>query len=464
MSQHALASLKHAIPQPYWLEVAAPAAEFSRQVGESRCDLAIVGGGFTGLWTALLARQRYPDRRIVLLEAQRCGGAASGRNGGFCAPSISHGVSNALKRWPQEAETLIRLGQRNLDELQHDLERFGLDAEFERQGKLNVATTPWQIEGLRALQQKYQRFGIDCRYLEGNDLKGYLDSPSYSAGLFESNYALLNPARLVQELRRTCLEQGIELYEHSPVTQLVEHSDGVHLETAYGVVQADRLALATNIFTSLLPSLKSRVIPIYDYALTTEPLSDAQLKSIGWEGRYGIADSGNQFHYWRKTADNRILWGGYDAVYPFASKLDEGLTQRPETFVRLAEQFQQSFPQLADVRFSHAWGGIIDSSARTTMFTGTASNGRIAYALGFTGQGVSASRFAANTLLDLLAGEKTERTALKMLSRTPVMFPPEPLRFTAVSLAQRGLVQEDLTGRRNLLLRTMDAFGVGFDS
>lgn len=464
MSQQALASLQHANPLPYWLDAVGPSTDFSRQVGETRCDLAIVGGGFTGLWTALLARQRYPDRRIVLLEAKDCGGAASGRNGGFCAPSISHGVSNTLKRWPLEADALIRMGRKNLNELQQDLERFGIDAEFERQGKLNVATTAWQIEGLRALQQKYQRFGIDCQYLGGDDLKAYLDSPNYTAGLFEPNYALLNPARLVRELRRVCLEQDIELYEHSAVTRLVELSNTIRLETAYGVVLADRLALATNIFTSLLPGLKSRVIPIYDYALTTEPLSDAQLRAIGWEGRYGIADSGNQFHYWRKTGDNRILWGGYDAIYPFASKLDEGLTQRPETFLRLAEQFQETFPQLGDVHFSHAWGGIIDASARTTLFTGTAAKGRIAYALGFTGQGVSASRFAADTMLDLLAGEKTERTALKMISRTPVTFPPEPIRYTAVSLAQRGLEREDRTGQRNLLLRTMDAFGVGFDS
>ncbi|MBC9249351.1 FAD-dependent oxidoreductase [Pseudomonas alcaligenes] len=464
MTPRALASLEHAIPQPYWLDAAAPPPAFTRQVGQLRCDLAVVGGGFTGLWTALQARRRYPDKRIVLLEAGACGGAASGRNGGFCAPSISHGVSNALKRWPDEAETLIRLGRQNLDELQQDIEQLGLNVEFERQGKLNVATTPWQTEGLRALEQKYRRFGIDCQYLEGDALKDRLNSPAYSAGLYEPNYALLNPVRMVRELRRACLQQGIELYEHSPVEALLPRADGITLQTAYGEVLAQRLALATNVFTNLLPQLKSSVIPIYDYALTTEPLSELQLTAIGWRGRYGIADSGNQFHYLRKTADNRILWGGYDAIYPFASKLDEGLTQRPETFVRLAEQFFATFPQLGDIRFSHAWGGIIDSSARTTLFTGCSAGGRIAYALGFTGQGVSASRFAAATLLDLLEGAHTERTALRMLSRMPFPFPPEPLRYMAVGLAQRGLEREDRTGQRNLLLRTLDAFGVGFDS
>ena len=464
MTERALASIKNATPQPYWLDAEDPQRDFTRLSGDVRGDLVIIGGGFTGLWTALLARQRYPQKHIVLVEAGFCGGQASGRNGGFCAPSISHGVGNALRRWPKEAAELVRLGRQNLDDLQRDVEQFGLNVEFERKGKLNVATQPWQIEGLRGMVKNLQRFNIDCQYLEGTELKQYLDSPAYGAGVWEPNYALLNPVKMVRELRRVCLEQGIEIYEHTPATQLQEFTDGVVLTTAYGTVQATQAVLATNIFTSLLPGLGSKVIPIYDYALTTQPLSDEQLAAIGWNDRYGIADAGNQFHYLRKTRDNRILWGGFDAIYPYGSKIEEKLTQRPETFIRLAEQFHSTFPQLGDIHFSHAWGGIIDSSARTTMFTGQTRQGRIAYALGFTGQGVSATRFAAATLLDLLAGEKTERTALKMLSRTPVMFPPEPLRYTAVSLAQRGLEEEDQTGKRNLLLRTMDAFGVGFDS
>lgn len=230
---------------------------------------------------------------IAIIEARRCGGEASGRNGGFCAPSISHGVSNALKRWPDEAEQLIRLGRQNLDELAADLQRFNINVEFERQGKLNVASQPWQVDGLRSMQRNYARFGIDCEWLEGRDLA-----------------------------------------------------------------------------PPLLGHLKSSVIPVYDYSLVSEPLSNQQLAAIGWTGRYGIADSGNQFHYLRKTADNRILWAGFDAIYHFGGRRDETLTQRPQSFQRLAEQFHQTFPALGNVRFTHAWGGIIDTSARTTMFTG----------------------------------------------------------------------------------------------
>jgi glycine/D-amino acid oxidase-like deaminating enzyme len=457
-------ALSAARPYPYWLETRTRVDPAPRLAADISADLAIVGGGFVGLWTALLARQRWPQASIVVLEAGQCGSEASGRNGGFCAPSISHGVGNALRRWPNEAEQLIRLGRDNLSAFSEDLQRYGLQVEFELAGKLNVASQPWQVDGLHAMQRNYQRFGIDCEFLQGDALKARLDSPAYVAGVFEPNYALLNPVKMVGELRRVCLEQGVQLFEHSPVTGVRQDGNQQLLSTGLGTVRTGKVALATNIAPPLLGKLKSAVVPIYDYALVTEPLSDAQLAAIGWRERYGIADSGNQFHYLRKTADNRMLWGGYDAIYHYGSQRDEALTQRPQSFLRLAEQFQATFPALAEVPFSHAWGGIIDTSARTTMFTGTAANGQVAYALGFTGQGVSASRFAALSLLDLLEGISSERTQLAMTSTAPFPFPPEPLRYAGISLAQRALAEEDRTGQRSLLLKGFDALGIGFDS
>lgn len=458
------ASLANVQPRPYWIDSISQPPPCPSVVGNLRCDLAVVGGGFTGLWTALLARQRWPSRSIAVIEARSCGGEASGRNGGFCAPSISHGVSNALKRWPMEAERLIRLGRQNLDELANDLQHFGMHVEFEREGKLNLASQPWQIEGLRSMQRNYARFGIKCEWLEGNALTQRLDSPVYHAGLFEPNYALLNPAKMAAELRRVCLEQGVQIFEKSPVQELRPEQDGLLLHTADGDVRTGKVALATNIAPPLLGHLASSVVPVYDYTLVSEPLSEAQLQAIGWNGRYGIADAGNQFHYLRKTADNRILWGGYDAIYYFGGRRDEELTQRPESFNRLAEQFRKAFPALSHISFSHAWGGIIDTSARTTLFTGCEHQGRVAYAMGFTGQGVSASRFAAQNMLDLLSGERTERTELMMTSKAPFRFPPEPLRYVGVKMAQRSLAREDRNGHRDLLLKTFDALGIGFDS
>lgn len=457
-------ALARAALRPFWLDTLEPQAPCPPLAADVRADLAIVGGGFTGLWTAVQARRRDPQARIVVIEAGRCGHAASGRNGGFCAPSISHGVGNALRRWPGEAETLVRLGRENLDGYARDVEELGLDIEFERAGKLNLASTPWQRESLRAMAANYSRFGIPFELLSGPALAARLDSPLYPEGLFEPNYALVNPARTVAELRRVALAQGVEIHEDTAVTGLHEVAQGIELVTPGGTVRAARAVLATNAAPPLLRRLGLALIPVFDYALMTRPLAARELAAIGWTGRHSIADMGNQFHYVRKTVDNRILWGGYDAIYHFGSRRDDALLDRPETFNRLAGNFAKALPQLAEVEFSHAWGGIIDTSARTTFFAGLACGGRLAYAMGFTGQGVSASRFAALALLDLVEGRETERSRLAMLRKTPFPFPPEPFRFLGVKWAQAGLAAEDRTGRRSWLNRSLDALGVGFDS
>lgn len=457
-------SIAHASAEPFWSSDRPPMPALPALATDSTCDLAIVGGGFTGLWSALKARELWPEARIVVLEGGTCGQAASGRTGGFCAPSISHGVGNALDRHPREAEMLIRLGRENLVEYERDLDHYGMDAGFELCGKLNVAATPWQATGLQTMARNYARFGIEYTLLSGNALKEKLDSPAYSAGLFEPNYALIHPGKTVSELRRVCLEQGIEVFEHSKVTGLSRDGSEMALTTERARLRSGKVILATNAAVPLLKRLTMSFIPIYDYSLVTEPLSEAQWASIGWTGSYGIADSGNQFHYFRKTPDGRMLWAGYDAIYHYGSSRDADKLQRTVTFERLAAQFKAAFPTLADVSFSHAWGGIIDTSARTTFFAGTAHGGQVAYAMGFTGQGVSASRFAALSMLDLLEGRDTERTRLKMLRRFPVPFPPEPFRSMAVRIAQNGLEKEDRTGRRPAFLRILDALGIGFAS
>jgi len=204
---------------------------------------------------------------------------------------------------------------------------------------------------------------------------------------------------------------------------------------------------------------------VYDYVLMTEPLSTAQLADIGWEGREGIGDAGNQFHYYRLSHDNRILWGGYDAMYYFAGKVAPRYDQRPETFAALADHFFATFPQLDGLRFTHAWGGAIDTCSRFSAFWGKAFDGRVAYVAGYTGLGVGATRFGGQVMLDLLDGVDNERTRLEMVRTKPVPFPPEPFRFAGIELTRRSIAAADRhEGRRNLWLRTLDRVGLGFDS
>jgi glycine/D-amino acid oxidase-like deaminating enzyme len=228
-------------------------------------------------------------------------------------------------------------------------------------------------------------------------------------------------------------------------------------------VSAARVALATNAFPPLLKRLRLSTVPIYDYALMTEPLDAERRASIGWARRQGLADAGNQFHYYRLTCDDRILWGGYDAVYYFGSRIDAALDSRPDIFAKLAGHFFTTFPQLEGVRFTHAWGGVVDTCLRMCSFFGTAFGGRVAYALGYTGMGVAESRFGAATMLELLAGGGAA-TRLHYVRSRPVPFPPEPLRYAAIEGTRRAYDRTDSTGERGAWLRMLDRFGLGFDS
>jgi glycine/D-amino acid oxidase-like deaminating enzyme len=451
--EHALARTRHAT---FWLEDA-PGDSYPELAGDLTCDLAVVGGGYTGLWTALLAKRENPGARVVLLEGKRVGWAASGRNGGFCEASLTHGDDNGLSRFPHEFDVLQRLGMRNLDEIESTIAELGLDADFERNGAIDIATEPHQIEWLR------EAAGDDSTFLDESAVRAEVHSPTYLAGLLRTrDSALVHPAKLARALARACAAAGVEIFEHSPVASI---GDGTVLTTPRGRVRSSRTALATNVFPSLLKRNRLATVPVYDYVLMTEPLTDAQLASIGWTGRQGLGDSANQFHYYRLSADNRILFGGYDAVYHYGGRVRSEYENRPATFNRLAAHFFTTFPQLDGLRFSHKWAGAIDTCSRFCAFFGTARGGRVAYATGYTGLGVAATHFGAQVMLDLLAGRSTERTSLDLVRSRPLPFPPEPAASLGINLTRWSLDRADHSeGRRNLFLKSLDAVGLGFDS
>jgi glycine/D-amino acid oxidase-like deaminating enzyme len=459
-------ALSAATPAVYWLADPDRPRPVPGLNGAEEADLLVVGGGYTGLWTALRAKERDPGRDVVILEAGVCGDQASGRNGGFASASLTHGFGNGRARWPEELAELDRLGAENLAQIGETVRRHRIDCGWEETGELIVATAPHQVEELAELGEQMRAAGHQVETLDGPAVRDELASPTYLAGLWDRRgTALVEPARLAWGLRRVCLELGVRVYEHTPVTDLARDGDGLRARTAEGTVRARQVALATNAFPPLLRRLRLMTVPVYDYVLMTEPLSGRQLASIGWAHRQGVGDAANQFHYYRLTQDNRILWGGYDAVYHYGSRIRRGLEQSERTHRLLAEHFCATFPQLEAVSFSHRWGGVIDTCTRFAAFFGTAHAGRTAYALGYTGLGVGATRFGADVMLDLLEGADTERTRLRMVRESPVPFPPEPARFAGVQLTRWSLGRADAdAGRRNLWLRALDRAGLGFDS
>jgi glycine/D-amino acid oxidase-like deaminating enzyme len=297
-------------------------------------------------------------------------------------------------------------------------------------------------------------------------MRAEVASPTYLGGVWDHTGAgILDPGKLALGLRDAAVRAGVRVFEHSAVHDLRDAGASLEALTASGRVRARRVLLATSAYPPLLRSIARYVVPVYDYVLVSEPLSATRLHAIGWKHRQGIGDGGNQFHYYRLTADNRILYGGWDAVYRYGGPVGPRHDEHDPTFATLAQHFFHTFPQLQGVRFTHRWGGAIDTSSRFSVFFGTAFGGRVSYATGYTGLGVGAARFGGRVALDLLDGRDTEATRLRYVRSKPVPFPPEPLRWAVIQYTRNRLAAADRNdGRRGPWLRLLDHLGLGFDS
>jgi glycine/D-amino acid oxidase-like deaminating enzyme len=463
-----LDAIADADPYPYWYEDSDEPDSNPTLVRTESCDLCVVGGGYTGLWTAIIAKERDASRDVVLIDAHEIGSAASGRNGGFMESSLTHGVANGQERFPDELELLEELGLQNLDEIEAAIKRYGIDCEYERTGVIDVANNRHPSSYLEELRDDYgqlRELGQKVQWLDQAQMRAQVNSPTYTGGLWRKDRAaLVDPARLAWGLKAAAESLGVRIYEDTKAVSVQRDGVGVMVTTPLGAVRAGKVALATNAFKPLLRRLRHYIVPVYDYCMVTEPLSPAQLAEVGWQGRQGLSDIPNQFHYYRLTADNRILWGGYDAMYFWRGKMSSDLESRPESWATLSRHFFETFPQLEDLRFTHAWGGAIDTSSRFCVFWGRALGGRVSYALGYTGLGVASSRFGGAVMLDLLHGRRSAATETEFVRSKPLPFPPEPFRFAGIQATRWSLDHEDRTGKRNLWLRSLDRLGLGFDS
>jgi glycine/D-amino acid oxidase-like deaminating enzyme len=460
------AAYADAIPRSFWLDSLDKRDPEPRLEGVVEADLCIVGGGYTGLWAALHAVTRDPSRAVVVLEGGRCGDGASGRNGGFLDGSLTHGVANGRSRFLKEMETLTRLGAANFQGLVSDVARLGIDAELEQPGYLSVAHEPWELPGLEEGAALARAHGAEADVLSGDEVRAHVRSPTYLGGVWtRGGTALVHPGRLADGLRRAVVAAGVQVYEHSPAHGVTSDGAELRVDCEAGAVRCERVLLATSAYPPLVAAMGRYIAPVYDYVLMTEPLSEAQMESVGWAGRQGIDDGANQFHYYRLSRDGRILFGGYDAVYRYGGPVDDRLDVHDATFAKLSQHFFTVFPQLRGIRFSHRWGGAIDTCSRFSVCFGSALGGRAVWAAGYTGLGVGATRWGAEVALDLLDGRDSEATRLRFVRTRPLPFPPEPLRSAVIQLTRNRLAAADLReGRRGLWLGTLDRLGLGFDS
>jgi glycine/D-amino acid oxidase-like deaminating enzyme len=446
----------------------------------SKDTLAVVGGGFTGLWTALLAKQRDPNRPVTLFEAGRVGQGASGASAGLVDPCPTYSWTHGQRLWPDEIDQIGRLAASNLAGLIQDLARHDIDCRMRLPGRLLLATQPHQVPWL--LQAAAVWHGHpSARLLDRHDTRSATGTGHYVAALHERpGVGSLDPVALVAGLRAACLSAGVRVIEHRPVVGLDGNGSGVELVARFdpgmvGRLPFDQVALATGAARSLLPAVRKRVLPAFAYWIESRPLTRSQVARLGWfNGCDTFSECGYRFHYGRIVrgagGSVRLLWGGRDAVVHLASERrvarHPAWSQRQRTFNRLLADFRVAFPALADLRFQRGHGAAVDLCAWHHPFYGTRFDGRVAFAAGFSGVGIVPSRFAAQVMLDLLAEPGhglTELTALRMVRELPRAMPPEPARWLAAQVTRAAAGHADASGgHRGPWLRLLDRAGFGY--
>ena len=439
---------------------------------DETCELLIVGGGFTGLWAAMQAKERQPDADIILIEQTFVGDGASGRNGGFLSTSIAHGETNTEAQFPGEEEKLDALGKQNITELLETLERYGIDAHYEETGETSLALSSEVAEEMYEEFLEARAAGEPVTWYDQKAIREQVNSPLFYAGLKYQDglCGIVDPARVCWGLKDALLNRlSVRIFEDTRMIDVKPVGKaGMKAICDGGDIHSDKVLLATNAYTSSIARIRNSVIPVWDYQIATEPLTDEQLDKIHWGNpgsRHALGDHVNMFHYFRLTRDNRITWGGGGAVrYYFNRGIDSELTDAPARYEQLATEFFEMFPQLAgEVKFTHQWGGIIATSTRFCVVPGVMHNGRLAWAVGYTGHGVSASRFGARIGIELLGYQPSDVINMKLVTKKALPWPPEPLRWMAVRTTQRALTKADKNGgRRGLWLKLLDALGLGF--
>ncbi len=469
MKKH-LEALKDAVARPLWHDPDIMPEPLEPLSADETCELLIVGGGFTGLWAALQVKERQADADIILIEQTFVGDGASGRCGGFLSTSLAHGQTNTEHRFPDEAERLAKLGTQNLRELLETLERYNIDARYEKTGELFVALDAESASRIHADYQRAVAEGEDVVWFDQQAVREQVNSPMFFAGMWErgGQDGVIDPARLCWGLKDVLVNQlGVRIFEGTKLLTVKPlGKQAMQANCEGGVIRSDKVLLATNAFTSTVGRIRRSVIPVWDYQIATEPLTDEQLDRINWgkTSRHAIADDVNMFHYFRLTRDNRITWGGGGAVrYYFNNGIDKKFMHAPERYEQLAKEFFEMFPQLEDVKFSNKWGGIIATSTRFCMVPGMAHDGRLAWSVGYTGHGVGASRFGARIAIEMLGYAPTDILDMQFVSRKPLPWAPEPFRWLGVRFTQKALIKADRNGgKRGLWLKFLDRLGLGF--
>jgi glycine/D-amino acid oxidase-like deaminating enzyme len=431
----------------YWLETAGDLTPRPALDGSVDADVAVLGAGFTGLWTAWYLLQREPSLRVVLCEAEIAGYGASGRNGAWCSAGLGVTPGELARRYGREvARRTVEALRDTVVEVGEVARTQGLDAHYRRTGLLRVARGPHELPAVEAAWRTLDGLGLadGCAVLDRAALARRLRIGRADGAFFDPHCATLHPGRLVRGLARRVEEAGATVVERTPVTR-VERG---RLVTRRGHVRAPVVVLAGEAYLCRLPSRRRSLLPLYSLIVLTDPLSAEQAEAIGWEGGECLSSHRYTVDYLSRTPDGRVLFGGRGAPYHFASRIAPAYDHHGPTHRLLRAQLRDWFPALAGIRFSHAWGGPIGMPRDWLPTIHHDPRSGLAGAYGYTGQGVATANLAGRTLADLILGTPSALTELPMVGHRSRRWEPEPLRWLATRYLQRSLARIDERARR----------------
>jgi glycine/D-amino acid oxidase-like deaminating enzyme len=423
----------------YWMETSGLREDALRAPlrGAAKADVAIVGGGFTGLATAIAAARRRPGRRVVVLEGARCGYGASGRNGGFADVTYMGFQDFAALHPPEIARSVYDAIGTGLAAIERLVAEDGVDCELERNGGLRLASTDYQVEQLERAHEILHKMDIPARLVDGAELQSLVRTERFHTALLVPDTGILHPGKLVRGMARVAESLGVRIHEGSRVVR-IEPGAKVRITTETGHLDAAQLVLATNGYTPQLGTYRKRLLPLCNYVVATEPLSRAQWDALGWSQRHALSDARVLFMYLRPTADGRIVAGGETAPYYTGSLPSSG--NNAPVIAKLEQSLVQTFPALEGVRFAHTWGGTMAFTRDFTPRIGPLADAPNCFAgLGYCGEGVVMSQVAGRILAAKLDGEGGEFDALPFVGGRPPWVGPEPFRTLGVKGMERAL-------------------------
>ncbi|HSE10153.1 MAG TPA: FAD-binding oxidoreductase [Nocardioidaceae bacterium] len=430
--------------------------------GDLRADVAVVGAGFTGLWTAYYLLRADPTLRVVVLEKETAGFGASGRNGGWASALFPASLDKvaALPGSSRESALALHAAMRaSVDEVGRAAAAEGIDAHYAKGGTISLARTRAQLRSARAdveHARSWDRDTDDLRLLSATEARERLAATRVLGATYTPDCAAIHPARLVRGLAEVVdASVGGRVYEQTRVTSIEPH----RVRTTRGTVTAEVVVQATEGYTSSLRGLRRAIAPVYSLVIATEPLPERTWQEIGLRERETFTDHRNLIIYGQRTRDGRLVFGGRGAPYHFGSATRPEFDREPRVFAALWSTLREMFPVLSDAKVTHAWGGALGVPRDWCASVGLDRETGHAWAGGYVGDGVSTTNLAGRTLRDLVLGKETELTRLPWVGHRPRAWEPEPLRWMGVNLGLRAMSladqEERLTRRPSLLARAL---------